>query len=532
MKRKKVITIVISSILALSVAGVGIFYATGKFGASNSDSAMSYQVQKLETGDLQKSITGDGTLSAKNNVSETSPLDLTIKTVEVEAGQSVNVGDTLAKVDPSALNDTIIAIKSEIDTIDSTLAQAAEIQESTATVKSQVDGRVKQILVKKGDDVKNAATSSGGLLILSTDGLMKIEAKLDTAFSIQPGDEVTIRTNGKKYKGLVGSVSADGTNCTITLTDNGPKLGADAEVFSGNASIGKGTLEINQPYIVTADGGIVNKVYVKENQKISSRTSLFYLKSVPVTETYQAQLQSRTEKVKLLAEAMELQKTGTLLSTQEGIVEAVSIKGGQVVTKDTELLTLLTGGTVSLKVAIDELDIGYVKLGQKATVAIDAVSGKKFDATVESISQVGSTSNGVTTYTVTLTLGGDASLRIGMNATATIVIEEKTGILLLPLDALQSMRGEQFVWLYTGELPTDGKGIESPGTRTVVTTGLSNDQYVEVVSGLTEQDQVVIIRANTTSANGNMNFSGLGGNMGGEMRVRPSGAAGAPSRQE
>jgi len=528
MKLKKGWTIAVCSILAAAV-GIGIFYAAGGFGKGASSSAASYQVTKVTTGDLQKSITASGTLSAQGSADETAKFALTLGTVYVQAGQSLAAGDPVAAVDKAALNDTIVSLQSDLSALDASLAQEAAQQESTATVKSQVAGRVKQILAAKGDNAQEVISKSGGLVLLSTDGLMKIDCKLDAASSLKQGSTVTVKIGKSAYTGLVGSVAADGASCTVTLTDNGPKLGEQAVVYQGGTRVGEGALEVNQPYYVPAEGGIVGKVYVSVNQKITTSTSLFYLKSVPVSEDYGAQLAQRAEKLALLREARAQRESGTLLAAQAGVVDEVSVTSGQAVEAGAQLYTLLTGGTTLLNVNVDELDIGSVQIGQAATVAVDAFPDKTYHASVKSISQVGTASNGVTTYAVALAVEGDAALRTGMNATATIVIEKKTGVLLLPLEALQSVRGEQYVWLYTGELPAGGEG--NPGTRTVVTTGLSDAENVEITGGLTERDQVVIVRSKSTSSTasaqtGGMNFAGIGG-MAGEGGERPSGMGGS-----
>ncbi len=534
MKLKKGWKIAIGCLMIAAIAGAGIFYAVGGQ-ASGAAAQTGYQITKVTKGDLEKSITASGTLSAQNSTTETAGLALTLGTVYIEAGQTIAEGDPVAEVDKTMLNDTILTLQSELSELDASLAQEADAKENTATVKSQVDGRVKEIFAAKGDNVSDVVADAGGLLLLSTDGRMKINCKLDTALSLEQGDSVTVKSGNSSYTGLVGSTAADGTSCTITLTDNGPKLGAEAIVYQSGERVGEGTLEVNQLYYVPTDGGIISKVYVSLNQKITTSTSLFYLKSIPVSETYTTQLAQRSEKLALLKEARAMRDSGALLAKNAGTISEVSITAGQAVEDGTQLYTLLTGGAAKLVVSVDELDIGSIRQGQTATVVVAAFSDKTYSATVESYSKVGTNSNGVTTYSVTLAMEGGDALLVGMNATATVVIEEKTDVLLLPLEALQSLRGEQYVWLYTGELPADGSG--DPGTRTVVTTGLSDDENVEIISGLSEEDQVVIVRTRSVSDTssfgqaGGMNIVGMGGErfsgVGGE---RPSGMSGAPNQ--
>ena len=309
--------IAIASALVVVLAGTGIYYAGG-FGKGATASSTSYQIAQVSTGTVEKSITASGSLGTQGSTAETADIAMTIDTVLVEAGQTVAVGDEVAKVNTAKLSDTILTLQSEIDTLDTSLANEAAAQETTATVKSQVAGRVKQILAAKGDSVEDIVDSDGGLILLSTDGRMKIECTLDTASSVEQGNYVTVKIGKSSYTGLVGNVSEDGTTCVITLTDNGPKLGAEAVVYKNGVQVGKGTIEINQPYYVSAEGGIINKVYVSLNQKITTSTSLFYLKSVPVSTEYVYELSQRNEKLALMKEA----KASREAKSDEEIIKA------------------------------------------------------------------------------------------------------------------------------------------------------------------------------------------------------------------
>lgn len=91
----------------------------------------------------------------------------------------------------------------------------------------------------------------------------------------------------------------------------------------------------------------------------------------------------------------------------------------------------------------------------------------------------------MTVYDVTLTIEGDDQLKLGMNGTATILVEERENVLLVPIAALNTSRGESYVWLQSASA-ADGE----PGVRTPVETGLSDENYAEVLSGLSEGDVV------------------------------------------
>ena len=100
--------------------------------------------------------------------------------------------------------------------------------------------------------------------------------------------------------------------------------------------------------------------------------------------------------------------------------------------------------TSSYKVTInvDELDIKSVKKGQSVTVTADAVEDKTFTGKVTKVSKVGSTSDGVATYPVTIQLSNAADLLPSMSVTATITTAKAENAVLVPVSAIQTKDGK------------------------------------------------------------------------------------------
>jgi RND family efflux transporter MFP subunit len=189
--------------------------------------------------------------------------------------------------------------------------------------------------------------------------------------------------------------------------------------------------------------------------------------------------------------AHQVQDAGALVAPCDGIIISSVLKMNLPVKAGAAMFTMSSGSALSLNAAVDELDIVSVSEGQSAEILVDAVPDRKYSGTVQSISRVGEAVNGVTTYDVRISIDGDDDLRIGMNATAGIVAEERADVLMVPLSALQDRGAEEYVWVYTGALPDDP--AQDPGKRTAVKTGLSNGYYAEVTGGLGAKDQVVIV---------------------------------------
>jgi multidrug efflux pump subunit AcrA (membrane-fusion protein) len=217
-------------------------------------------------------------------------------------------------------------------------------------------------------------------------------------------------------------------------------------------------------------------------------------------------------------------------------------------TSSSSFITLVDVSTLKIVAQVNEADIAGVKVGQPASFTVAAYPNQTFRASVTSINAVGQTSSNVVTYPVTLTVDqnslNNAHLYPEMTATVNITTAERIGVLLVPAAALSFpstaiQTGElgraSLRSLFAGSAPAGSGSTNSAGTTrgnrglvlelrngkltpVVVTTGLSNGQFTEVISGLNAGDEVVVSQTggNTpTSTSGSGSGSGRGGFGGG-----------------
>ncbi|MEN0014962.1 MAG: hypothetical protein AAGC46_16450 [Solirubrobacteraceae bacterium] len=132
-----------------------------------------------------------------------------------------------------------------------------------------------------------------------------------------------------------------------------------------------------------------------------------------------------------------------------------------------------------MSVSFSESDIGKVKVGQAATVTVAAADNAKLAARVTKIGLVASTSNSVVSYPVELSITQKAAgVLAGMSATAEIVVEQATGVLSVPTQALS---GTSVTVVANGERTTKQ-----------VTTGIVGTSTTQIVSGLSAGDVVAL----------------------------------------
>lgn len=179
-------------------------------------------------------------------------------------------------------------------------------------------------------------------------------------------------------------------------------------------------------------------------------------------------------------------------------------------TSNQKVATIQTEGLPIVSVNLSEIDVSRVELGQKATIILDSLPDKTFTGKVIGVDRIGQTTSGVTQYPAIIQLDLAApEILPNMTVNASIVINRKDNVLLIPSSALQTQGGQSYV-----SLLKDGQSQSVP-----VETGLVSDAQTEIVSGLNEGDLVVTgtLSSTTSLQNGASPFGG--GGIGGMMRI-------------
>ncbi|MFI6094385.1 efflux RND transporter periplasmic adaptor subunit [Lentzea sp. NPDC051213] len=172
-------------------------------------------------------------------------------------------------------------------------------------------------------------------------------------------------------------------------------------------------------------------------------------------------------------------------STSTGTTTTTTAPSGFVVVTDLKNLVLHAN--------VSESDVSKLKTDQAATVAVNAMSGTPVQAKVASVDLTPTTANNVVQYGVTLALTEPpAGLRPGQSASVEITVAQASNVLAVPAAAVQTVSGASSVAVMAN-------GAE---TRKTVEIGVRGDQYVEIKTGLTAGEEVVLPPV-TTSTNTN-----------------------------
>lgn len=118
---------------------------------------------------------------------------------------------------------------------------------------------------------------------------------------------------------------------------------------------------------------------------------------------------------------------------------------------DVALFTISPDDTMTLNVSVDELDINSVEIGQEAAITFDAIEDKEFIGEVTEIGNTALVSGGVAKYTVSVSVPKDEQMKQGMNASATVTIENRENVITIPVNAQQEKGDRVFVYTSTDE---------------------------------------------------------------------------------
>jgi HlyD family secretion protein len=359
---------------------------------------------------------------------------------------------------------------------------------------------------------------------------------------LAPTNQVTV---GSQLSGLVTKVVVD-VNDRVRAGQ--PLALIDPEQIDDQIRAGQATLAANQAQVGQAQATVaeanaqlarLQEVYRLSNGRVPSATELQTgranaQRAVAALKTAQANVAAASAQ---LAQSQTQRSRAIIRSPVSGVVLARQVDPGQTVAASFSTPTLFVIAEdltkMKLEVAIDEADVGEVKLGQKANFTVDAFPGRSFPATITRVdlgsnltvssatssttTTTTSTTGQVVSYAADLTVANpDGTLRPGMTATADIVTSDKRGVLLVPNAALRFKpaaagaaagggiassltfrpnrnRPERTATLGRGATQTVYvKGADGTPQAVQITTGDSNGTMTEVLSGnLTPGAQII-----------------------------------------
>ena len=476
-----------------------------------------------------------------------------IKTLYIKEGDKVNNGTKIADLyDDSVMKITAPFLSGEAAEIN-VGDEAAVILEDTG---EQISGTVTVVssmeeTLSGGRLVKNVTVevSNPGGLTTDTAASVKVDGFVCSAegtFAAKTETTLSVEISGNKSLEIEN-----------LLIHEGSYVEKNSELFQVTAKTAEEYLKEFKDAVESADDNLENA----ENKLSNTQDSVDdYTITAPIS--------------------------GTVITKNAKVGDKISKSSSGTTT----MAVIYDLSTMTLEMSVDELDVSSIKVGQSVEITADAVEGETFTGTVTNVSLQSSYSNGVTNYPVTVTLDDTGSLLPGMNVDAKIILDSSENALVIPASALmrgnrvyvkkspdstenadtqrndssdnagdadseRKNHGDGTLNADSVDRQPDagaeasgsskGSGTDNSSSKSTgsgksgssnvpdgfeavqVTTGIINDDYVEILSGLSEGDEVYISsESGSSTQTDQMQMGGPGGDMGGGAPGGPGGNSG------
>lgn len=504
------------------VAIVMIALGVSEVGAPTSSARTSTQVVTAEDGVVQATVSGTGNVEPGVDDAVNFATSGTLKTIDVSVGEHVKKGQLIATLDRTSAQLTLDEAEDSLKSAEDDLT-SAEDGTSTSTGSSSSGS--------SGSDAEATAASvghAGGTGTATT-----------TSSTTTTGTTTTGTTTGTTTQTTTG-VTTTGTTTTPTKTSTGTTT-TPTGTTKGTTGGGKKLTGTKKQTTGVKKGSTPTKASNKSATQTTTTTKSTPSPSAIAQDesSVDSAKASVTSAKKALADTkLYAPVTGTIASlgsdeigqtvssgssssgSSSSSSTATTAATGSSTTSSTSssFATIINNKTMTMTVSLSETNISSVKVGQIATVSLSALSGVKLAGKVTSISPLGSSSSGVVSYDVGLTIYQyNRKVLPGMSATATIVTSQAQGV-TLPTDAVSSG---------TVKLDTNGKI-----TTRSVTVGLKGTSREVIESGVKAGQQVEVTitlpaLGTSTSSSSTSTTSGFGGAGGATGGFGGAGAAGA-----
>jgi RND family efflux transporter MFP subunit len=525
--------------------------------AANADGDADEQVEivTVERGPLTVSITAVGSVSPRAEARLSFGTGGEVSDVLVQAGARVRKGQELARLETSDLELQVQSAEAALAAAQAQLdqLQAGTRAEDIASARANLDAAEARLegakadlrALQKGADENQIETAEADLRAAQA-SLELAQVQRDR---LNEGPSAAVVADAQARLVSAQSqqkVARDRHDETLKCYEGVcPMLGtleeqARFDLQAADAAVAAAQSQLNQLYAGPTPGQIDEaeaRLAAAQAQVDAVQAQLDLLRSGASLETLQA-AQSNVDALQAQAEATQAQldklltgvtpgeiatakanlaqarvaldlaelalQKAVLKAPFDGVVSKLDIEPGEYVAPQLPIITLLDDSTFRIEVDVDEADIGWVQPGQEVGLNLDSFPGKTLIGRVVGIDTAATFEGGVVSYGVTIeTDPMDLPLRGGMTVNAEIVTDQREDVLLVPNRAIwiDAESGQPFV----------ERRLAEDIVRVNIEQGLANDEFSEVLSGLNQDDTLVVRSASVRERFREMMTSSMGG---------------------
>lgn len=489
----------IAAVVAVAVLAVVVIPRKSRSASAD----LAYTQEKLGRRDIVNVYDGSGTINAADSYTVKSLVTGTVLTADFELGDTIQKGDVLYVIDSSDVEGDLESAQLSVSQAQRSYDDAADAR----NVRTKIGGEVSSFAVAAGDAVQAGQTVATvrdtSVMLLAVD----FPAAEAQSFAVGQAAQVMPDTTFEVLNGTIRSVSGadpsgDASLMTCTVTIAVPNAGSLTTAQAAVAQV-NGVSSLNSAHfayqreetVVAAASGTVSELCVREGSTVRQNDVLLRITGKDLDKQAQNAADNLRSAELRMSSAERNISHYTIDAPISGTIVDKKVKAGDKLSaNDTAMQNLCTIYDMSyleMKLNVDELKIRSLEVGQEVDITADAVPGETYKGVISSILVAGTTANGSTSYPVTVRIDDMGELLPGMNATAKITTASVKNVLALPNAAL--VRGSYV--LVTRDSPSAANAETSMTAPdgyvyVKVTTGISDDDYIEVKSGLQEGDTI------------------------------------------
>ena len=495
---KKIIIIIVISIIVL---GFVIYWFFIK------EDGTEFILEKATIGTVIKEISETGSV----RISEETELGFKnagrIEKIYVEVGDMVEAGQGLAKLDTTQLYIELEEAKANLEVA---TAQETDIEVSL----ENAEQNLKDVKANAKEDLENAYEDALNVL---DDSYLKVYNAYNTVFRIQRDyftssdpksaevieEKYKIKSNLERIKDYVNDAKNNPQEENIDLilsevkeelesVSNSLEIVRDitkSESYRNSVSAAdKASLDTQRTNIINAITDIINAQQTISATKVTNEANINSAEAekssienkLEESGLYQAQTKQAQAKIKLLEN--KIAET-VLKSPSDGQITEVNKREGEMAQSADSVVSFLPTAPFQVEADIYEEDIVDVKVLNPVKIAIPAFPDEIFEGRVVSIDPAEKLIGGVVYYKVTISFEeGKEGIKSGMTADIIIESEKKENVLVIPKGTVEKINGKNIVQVFK-----DGEVEERE-----IEIGLKGDDFIEVISGLEEGEEVVV----------------------------------------
>ena len=489
----------IAAVVAVAVLAVVVIPRRSRSASAD----MAYVQEALGRRDIVNVYDGSGTINAADSYTVKSLVTGTVLAADFELGDTIQKGDVLYVIDSSDVEGDLESAQLSVSQAQRNYDDAADMQ----NVRTKISGEVSSFAVAAGDAVQAGQTVATvrdtSEMLLAVD----FPAAEAQSFAVGQAAQVMPDTTFEVLNGTIRSVSGadpagDASLMTCTVTIAVPNTGSLTTAQAAVAQV-NGVSSLNSAHfayqreetVVAAASGTVSELCVREGSTVRQDDVLLRITGKDLDKQAQNAADNLRSAELRMSSAERNISHYTIDAPISGTIVDKKVKAGDKLSANDaamqNLCTIYDMSYLELKLNVDELKIRSLKVGQEVEITADAVPGETYKGTISSILVAGTTANGSTSYPVTVRIDEMGDLLPGMNASAKITTASVKDVLALPNAAL--VRGSYV--LVTKDSPSAANAETSMTAPdgyvyVKVTTGISDDDYIEVKSGLQEGDTI------------------------------------------